>query len=86
MRRDYTPHELAYSESVGKQLNLKGSHFELGNFSSKNFYATTNLVKYPNHVGFRPEKLNEEKKEDLRTHHFNLGFYRRNIFYSFLIN
>ena len=74
MRRDYVPHEFDTNESLGKQLNLKGSHFELGNYSNKNFYATTNLAKYPNHVGFRPEKLNEEKKADLRAHHFNLGF------------
>ena len=73
MRRDYIPHDFDFNPSLGKELNLKGSHFELGSFSSKNFYATTNLAKYPNHVGFRPEKLNEEKKADLRTHHFNLG-------------
>ena len=73
MQRDYPPYDINPSGSVGKELNLKASHFELGNYSAKNLYATTNLCKYPPHFGFHPEKLNEEKKNDLRTHHFNLG-------------
>lgn len=74
MRRDYIPFEVEPHSSLGKELNLKASHFELGSYPNKNLYATTNLCKYPPHFGFLPEKLNEEKKNDLRTHHFNLGF------------
>ena len=77
MRKDYPPHPLTSSEIFGKEINLRAAHFQLGDFSNKNFYATTNNAKYPNHEGFRPEKLNEEKKEDLRTHHFSLGIFRK---------
>lgn len=76
MQKDYPPHPLTLNDQYGKDINLRAAHFQLGDFNNKNFYATTNNAKYPHRDGFRPEKLNEQKKEDLRTHHFSLGFIR----------
>lgn len=56
------------------KLNLRASHFQLGNQSAP-IFKTVSQKDYTEHVGFQAPKLNEEKKRDLRSSHFVLGIF-----------
>eukprot|EP01017_Pseudomicrothorax_dubius_P044800 TRINITY_DN7622_c0_g1_i4.p1 TRINITY_DN7622_c0_g1~~TRINITY_DN7622_c0_g1_i4.p1 ORF type:complete len:496 (-),score=99.24 TRINITY_DN7622_c0_g1_i4:114-1601(-) len=55
------------------RANMRASHFEYGNYNSKNFYATTNGLNFRAPEFDGRGQLNAEKLHDLRTHHFTLG-------------
>ena len=52
---------------------MRDSHYKYGDFNNKNFYATTNNLTYQKIDKFEKVQLNEDKKADLRDHHFTLG-------------
>ncbi|KAL4505331.1 hypothetical protein ABPG72_002393 [Tetrahymena utriculariae] len=74
-RDSYKPVSSENIESQGEKLALRNSHFILGDYNKPGFYNTMHNIHYPYHKGAQGAKLEEEKRRDLRTHHFQLGSY-----------
>jgi len=74
---EYTKKGAAWTTNQGDSLNLKASHFQLGNSNANaaKTFTTINQKDFKTHIGFQPPCLNEEKKRDLRSSHFTLGNY-----------
>lgn len=73
MKRDYNAKQGEGMGNLGNQLGLKASNFDFGSYQRPNFYSSTTKMSYKPQRDFRPESLNEDKKRDLRTHHFSFG-------------
>jgi hypothetical protein len=69
----YQPKTAQLEESQKDKLNLRASHFTLGDYDPNKGFRSTNARDFKAHEGFIPPALNEEKKRDLRTHHFVFG-------------
>lgn len=73
-RRDYVEYPIDAGSLNPNDPNLRGTHYSLGNDKDQAQYTSINKSDYlppPSHL--ESAKLNDEKKNDLRTHHFLLG-------------
>lgn len=53
--------------------NFSASHLKFGDYTSKNFYVSAKDMDYTKPVGAEVARMNDDKKRDLRSHHFNFG-------------
>lgn len=53
--------------------DFRKSHLKFGDYQSDNFYLSLKNRDYTNPGKQELAKMNEEKKRDLRSHHFNFG-------------
>jgi hypothetical protein len=65
--------------SLREKLNVKASHFQIGQVTNPTMYTTVNNRDFKHHVGHEMSRLNDEKKADLRNHHFSFGSHEPNF-------
>lgn len=69
-----------------KDPNLRGTHYSLGDHSNTNYQSINKSDYLPPPQNLESAKLNDEKKNDLRTHHFLLGDYLLNFTVVMILN
>ena len=74
-RRDYVEYPIDANSLNTKDPNLRGTHYSLGDHSNTNYQSINKSDYLPPPQNLESAKLNDEKKNDLRNHHFLLGDY-----------
>jgi len=77
------PNHSVYTQNFQHDINAKPpkvdtsdfrkSHLKFGDYQSDNFYVSLKNRDFTNPGKQELAKMNEEKKRDLRSHHFNFG-------------
>jgi hypothetical protein len=70
---DYRPWKANQGGAKDNLHKFQKTNLLLGEDQHANNYISTNVKDFVAHKAMAPSRLNEEKKNDLRTHHFQFG-------------
>lgn len=71
--RDYRPWELPGLDQKAQTYKFQKTNLNMGDNHHPGRWTSVHDKDYVKHDYVAPSRLNEEKKQDLRTHHFNFG-------------